>query len=103
MGLTGENKVLSNKIEYIKTKSAQAVDDLKHTEKRLEVSEKVLNDLKSKVSNSNILVVELQEDRKTKESLIEDYKASLQCKEEAYADITQRLKDKEGEAEMLCQ
>merc|ERR1712128_246676 len=26
--LTGENKVLSNKIEYIKTKSAQAGDDL---------------------------------------------------------------------------
>merc|ERR1712106_937457 len=50
--LSGEYKVLTNKIEYIKTKSAQASDDLKNMEKQLDTSEIELKDLEKKVSNS---------------------------------------------------
>jgi len=99
--MTGENKVLSNKIEYIKTKSVQAVDDLKITEKQVGTLERELKDLKSKLSNSNIAVAELQEDSKTNDTLIANYKVETQSKDEELDSIASRLKDKEGENEGL--
>merc|ERR1712106_658039 len=98
--LSRENKVLTNKIEYIKTKSAQASDDLKNMEKQLDTSEIELKDLKKKVSNSNILIAELEEDRKTKDLNISEYKLVIKSNEEAHSETTHKLKDKETEAEV---